>query len=666
MNICMRKIPLLFIICILAAIACSSSDEVALMGADLDTRLCSFDINPGFLIPGFDPAKAAYSASAVTDRVEITADCYNPKAKLFINGREAAQGVPYEVTLLEGANPITINVKVGAGAFESTRTYTLTFLSVSDSDTRLIALYPSTGTFESNFYFGTPNYTMRVPFAVKSIAFTPIAAVGGAASVYLTNAVNNVTMATETTISGTNSASLALTASAFNIISIAVKPQGHSVGTPYTVTVWREPPSTEKAILTFSFDGLANIQESLNCAINESAKEISAKLIYFTNGVPDGRVGLVPYIEVSPGATVSPASGELQDFDAPGGVLYTVTAEDESQAVYTVKITQSVPYPVIVVSYSDQNIPFGETVFVGTHIFGSAKNIAVTVSNAGWADLTINSTVTSTGGWSLQSSQSDTIPPKTVKDLVMRLIPSGANCYEDNIAEVTINNNGDPTPFSFEIQAYVYDTPVNNLLITEWAQAQKTSSLTAADCYIELRNFSTHEIILDDKIVVRSEGVSNKTFTLSQYCRYSDGNDLTRYRSFSSEPLVLEPEGVVIIIQRGGTNGSGDSNFFGADFFNHVIPPDTICALVSKVPSAGALIVNGERLTAARAYVSQGSEVWVYTPTPDGTSTGGFTGSTGAIVVFQGASSADTATINKWNAFGATKPYRKAGVWPKI
>ena len=46
---------------------------------------------------------------------------------------------------------------------------------------------------------------------------------------------------------------------------------------------------------------------------------------------------LTPTIKLSDGATVSPASGEVQDFSGADGVAYTVTAEDGTQKTYTAK-----------------------------------------------------------------------------------------------------------------------------------------------------------------------------------------------------------------------------------------------------------------------------------------------------------------------------------------
>lgn len=61
---------------------------------------------------------------------------------------------------------------------------------------------------------------------------------------------------------------------------------------------------------------------------------------------------LVPTIEVSEGATVSPASGEAQDFTNP--VSYTVTAQNGTTAVYT----------VTVIVEGGEIVPTGKTVLI--------------------------------------------------------------------------------------------------------------------------------------------------------------------------------------------------------------------------------------------------------------------------------------------------------------
>ena len=80
----------------------------------------------------------------------------------------------------------------------------------------------------------------------------------------------------------------------------------------------------EKSILSFVIDGVEG-------EINEIAKTVSLTMPEDTDVT-----GLVPTIEVSDGATVSPASGEAQDFTNP--VEYTVTAQNGTTAVYTVTV----------------------------------------------------------------------------------------------------------------------------------------------------------------------------------------------------------------------------------------------------------------------------------------------------------------------------------------
>lgn len=84
----------------------------------------------------------------------------------------------------------------------------------------------------------------------------------------------------------------------------------------------------EKVILGFSFEGL---EPAVNGVIDEEAKTISLTVPYGTDVT-----GLVPTILYA-GETVSPASGEANDFTGP--VTYTVTASDGSTQDYTVTVT---------------------------------------------------------------------------------------------------------------------------------------------------------------------------------------------------------------------------------------------------------------------------------------------------------------------------------------
>jgi hypothetical protein len=88
-----------------------------------------------------------------------------------------------------------------------------------------------------------------------------------------------------------------------------------------------EPQSGDKQIITFCFAEL-----SVYGYIDEDAKTISVEVSKGTDVT-----ALVPEIDVSDDATVSPASGVAQNFTNP--VIYTVTAKNGSTAKYTVTVT---------------------------------------------------------------------------------------------------------------------------------------------------------------------------------------------------------------------------------------------------------------------------------------------------------------------------------------
>lgn len=94
----------------------------------------------------------------------------------------------------------------------------------------------------------------------------------------------------------------------------------------YMVEAVVHDAENEKSILSFRFDAL-----EADGAIDEIARRISFVLPAETDVTQ-----LVPTIVVSEGATVSPASGEAQDFSTP--VTYTVTALNGTTADYIVSV----------------------------------------------------------------------------------------------------------------------------------------------------------------------------------------------------------------------------------------------------------------------------------------------------------------------------------------
>lgn len=94
----------------------------------------------------------------------------------------------------------------------------------------------------------------------------------------------------------------------------------------YIVTITRTPVATGRQIKSFRYGGY-------EAAINEGTAEITLTLPKGISPV------FAPTIEISEFATVSPASGEVQDFSSP--VKYKVTAQNKASKTYTVKVTIS-------------------------------------------------------------------------------------------------------------------------------------------------------------------------------------------------------------------------------------------------------------------------------------------------------------------------------------
>ena len=92
----------------------------------------------------------------------------------------------------------------------------------------------------------------------------------------------------------------------------------------YMVEAVVHDADNEKSILSFTIDGVEG-------EINEIAKIVTLTM-------PEGTdvTELVPTIEVSEGASISPASGEAQDFTVP--VTYTVTAQNGTTVEYIVTV----------------------------------------------------------------------------------------------------------------------------------------------------------------------------------------------------------------------------------------------------------------------------------------------------------------------------------------
>jgi hypothetical protein len=104
------------------------------------------------------------------------------------------------------------------------------------------------------------------------------------------------------------------------------------VGTVFFQFCKKEELSSKKEVLAFIFEASKNAQLDRNFLGDIVETNIAAEVAF---GVDITQ--LIPTIEISPRATVSPASGVQQNFAGP--VVYTVTAEDGTTKTFTAAVT---------------------------------------------------------------------------------------------------------------------------------------------------------------------------------------------------------------------------------------------------------------------------------------------------------------------------------------
>lgn len=132
----------------------------------------------------------------------------------------------------------------------------------------------------------------------------------------------------------------------------------------YTIkfNILPQPKSSEKQITEFKF---LSISDPITAIIDQNNKKITATLPLTANISK-----LIPTITISTKATITPASGEVQDFTKP--VNYTVKAEDGTTQVYEVIITPTIPSSGLIAYY-----PFDGT----SADYSGNKNDGQTIGN---------------------------------------------------------------------------------------------------------------------------------------------------------------------------------------------------------------------------------------------------------------------------------------------
>lgn len=122
-------------------------------------------------------------------------------------------------------------------------------------------------------------------------------------------------------------------------IDASVAGQKQTVKVVYTGTKLTGSESSEAKILSFVFDqevSAANAVVLEQPVVDETAKTI--KFAVSADATSDDLSKLMPTIEVSEKATVTPTSGAVQDFSNGKTVTYTVTAENGTKVTYTASV----------------------------------------------------------------------------------------------------------------------------------------------------------------------------------------------------------------------------------------------------------------------------------------------------------------------------------------
>jgi Tol biopolymer transport system component len=204
-----------------------------------DANLSSLTISSGTLAPAFDSDTTSYNASVAYagSSITVTPTASEGHAAIKVNSVTVNSDTPSgAISLSVGAN--AINVEVTAQDTTTTKTYTITVTRQPPShDAGLNWLVLSNGTLDPSFANGTYDYAASVAEIVSSVTVTPTVN-----EHYATITVNG-----HPVTSGQPSQAIDLNIGA-NTITIVVTAQDETTTRTYTVTVTRQPPSSDATL----------------------------------------------------------------------------------------------------------------------------------------------------------------------------------------------------------------------------------------------------------------------------------------------------------------------------------------------------------------------------------------------------------------------------------
>ncbi|WP_375105294.1 cadherin-like beta sandwich domain-containing protein [Paenibacillus sp. RS8] len=300
--------------------------------------ISSLTLSSGSLTPTFVSGTTSYTASVANSvsSITVTPTVAEAGASVKVNGTTVTSGAASDaIALIEGANPITIEVIAADG---TSKTYTVIMTreaAVLSTNADISSLMLSSGSLTPTFASGTTSYTVSVANSVSSITVTPTVAEAGASV-----KVNGTTVT-----SGAASGAIPLAEGA-NPISIEVTAADGKATKTYTVTLTREAPvlSTNADIssLTLSSGNLtptfASGTTSYTASVANSVSSITATPTLAeagasvkVNGTAVTSGAASDAIALAEG--VNPITIEVTAVDGKATKTYTVTLTREAAVI---------------------------------------------------------------------------------------------------------------------------------------------------------------------------------------------------------------------------------------------------------------------------------------------------------------------------------------------
>lgn len=199
----------------------------------------------------------------------------------------------------------------------------------------------------------------------------------------------------------------------------------------YTGTKLTGSESSEAKILSFVFDqevSAANAVVLEQPVVDETAKTI--KFAVSADATSDDLSKLMPTIEVSEKATVTPASGAVQDFSNGKTVTYTVTAENGTKVTYTASVYGNVTsYDFENWSYDTSMYPEENQIYMANG-WASCNNAVALIKYMGaWSGITY------TGEYPIRPSDDVFTGEKAA--LLESVDTQGGNIFGQKVPKVT-------------------------------------------------------------------------------------------------------------------------------------------------------------------------------------------------------------------------------------